>query len=113
MSNYQRLVNDRRSARNGGSAGGYNSKASRALAASVWKDVNRTMSPRRPGGRPGFFSASQLGGGGFVCPAHFAGGSKHAVFRWVRGPITEGLGKYEFCPPDDVGRSGSYIPPLS
>lgn len=81
VSNYQRLVNDRRSARNGSSASGYNSKMSQALAASVWKDVNRTMSPRRPGGRPGFFSASQLGGGGFVCPAYFAGGSKHAVFR--------------------------------
>ncbi|CAN0241010.1 unnamed protein product, partial [Ectocarpus sp. 4 AP-2014] len=78
--NYQRLISSRKGARKGSHTDGCN-KAKRALAAKVWKDVNRTMSPRRHGARPGFFSTSQLGGGGHVCPAHFAGGSKHAVFR--------------------------------
>ncbi|CAM9942370.1 unnamed protein product, partial [Ectocarpus sp. 12 AP-2014] len=78
--NYQRLISSRKGARKGSNTDGCN-KAKRALAAKVWKDVNRTMSPRRHGARPGFFSASQLGGGEHVCPAHFAGGSKHAVFR--------------------------------
>ncbi|CAB1120808.1 unnamed protein product [Ectocarpus sp. CCAP 1310/34] len=78
--NYQRLISSRKGLRKSSNTDGCN-KAKRALAAKVWKDVNRTMSPRRHGARPGFFSASQLGGGGHVCPAHFAGGSKHAVFR--------------------------------
>ncbi|CAM9503718.1 unnamed protein product, partial [Hapterophycus canaliculatus] len=78
--NFQRLISSKQAVRNGSDAGGC-AQGIRALSAKVWKDVNRTMSPRRPGGRPGFFSASQHGGGGHVCPAHFAGGSKHAVFR--------------------------------
>lgn len=82
MSNFQRLIDGRKAARNGGDCGG-SAKAIKALSAKVWKDVNRAMSPRRPGGRPGFFSACQLGGGGHVCPAHFAGASKHAVLRCV------------------------------
>lgn len=81
--NYHRLISSRKGARKGSNTDGFN-KATRALAAKVWKDVNRTMSPRRHGTRPGLFSGSQLGGGGHVCPAYFAGGSKHAVFRCVR-----------------------------
>ncbi|CAM9582311.1 unnamed protein product, partial [Scytosiphon promiscuus] len=78
--NFQRLINGRKAVRNGGGADG-SAQIIRALSARVWKDVNRVMSPRRPGERPGFFSASQHGGGGHVCPAHFEGGSKDAVFR--------------------------------
>lgn len=66
------------------------SKAEKLLAARVWEDVDRTMLPRRKG-RPGQFSASLLGGGGFGCPAHFTEGSRHAVFRYMDDGPTRGF----------------------
>ncbi|CAM9112960.1 unnamed protein product, partial [Pylaiella littoralis] len=80
MGKYHRLIGSRKANHHGENAG-RRKKANIVLAARVWKDVNRTMSPRCPGGRTGYFSASPLGGGGHLCPAHFAGESKHAVFR--------------------------------
>lgn len=56
------------------------SKVDKVLAAKVWKDVDRTMSPRHPE-RPGYFSAFTSDGGGLVCPAHFAKGCRYSVFR--------------------------------
>lgn len=76
MGDYQRLVYSSDAHDDGTTC----SKAEKLLAAKVWEDVDRTMSPRHSR-RPGNLSASLRGGGGFGCPAHFTEGSRHAVFR--------------------------------
>lgn len=86
MANYRRLIGNK-GVRDDGTWG---RKTSKLLAAKVWRDVNRTMSPRRPG-LPGYFSPPLPGGGGYVCPVHFAGRSKYAVFRCANNWPTYGV----------------------
>ena len=80
VGDYQRLVCSSDAYDDGAGS----SKADKLLAARVWEDVDRTMSPRHTGCSRQF-SGSIRGGGGFGCPAHFTEGSRHAVFRYMGG----------------------------
>lgn len=96
MGDYERLVCSSDAHDDGAGC----SKAEKLLAARVWEDVHRTMSPRHTA-RPRQLSASLSGSGGFGCPVHFTEGSRHAVFRYTDDGPTEAT--WSYCPRFQVG----------